>query len=178
MRRFPSTSLLLLLTFLPNCMAYNGVPGTTSTINGYDTELGTDPICWTGRSTALLENENETDAVITPFPNPVVEDFNLLGETQLLRECPTGIRLKGFAPTEFGTAPDYEDGIRPRTKQWYNYTLEFTIDQLGLQGNSLISDENPTVVAVQVSMNNTFPLRLFIIHAHQCHATLVFTLRL
>ena len=151
-RRFLSISLLLLLKILPYCMAYNGVPGTTSTINGYDTELGTDPICWTGRSTALLENENETDAVMTPFPNPVVEDFNLLGETQLLRECPTGIRLKGFAPTEFGTPPDYEDGIRPRTKQWYNYTLEFTIDQLGLQGNSLISDENPTVVAVQVSI--------------------------
>lgn len=88
--------------------------------------------------------------MVTPFPNPVVENFELLGETKLLQSCPTGIHLKGFAPTEFGTPPLYKDGIRPRTKQWYNYTLEFTIDQLGLQGNSLISDDTPTVVALQV----------------------------
>jgi hypothetical protein len=141
---------LFIFTRLKESDAYNGVPGTTSTVSGYDTELGTDPVCWSGRSTALLEKNNETDTVVTPFPNPVVEDFELLGETKLLLECPTGIQFKGFAPAEFGTAPQYNDGIRPRTKQWYNYSLEFTIDQLGLQGNSLISDDDPTVVAVQV----------------------------
>jgi hypothetical protein len=127
------------------------VPGTTSTLNGYDTELGTDPVCWTGRSASLLNRENVSDATVTPFPNPVVEKFQLLGETKLLQECPTGIKLNAFAPKEFGTSPDYNDGIRPRTKQWYNYTVEFTIDQLGVRGNSLISDVSPTIVAVQVS---------------------------
>lgn len=181
-RRFLYISLLLLIKILPYCLSYNGVPGTTSTINGYDTELGTDPICWFGRSTSLLEYHNETDTVKTPFPNPVVENFELLGATQLLRECPSGIELKGFAPEEFGTPPNYEDGIRPRTKQWYDYRLEFTIDQFGLLGNSLISDENPTVVAVQVSVSVlesvltcTFLLRNSNRHSHPCYPLLTCT---
>ena len=103
---------------------------------------------------ALLDSDNTTDTEeITPFPNPVVENFELVGETKLLLECPTGIALKAYAPEEFGTSPQYSDGIRPRTKQWYNYTVQFTIDQLGLQGNALISDNSPTIVAVQVSFH-------------------------
>lgn len=128
------------------------VPGTTGTLSGYDTELGVDPVCWTGSSASLLKENVSDTTVITPFPNPVVENFQLLGETELLRECPTGIELKAFAPPEFGTPPLYQDGIRPRTKVWYNYTIEFTIDQLGVRGNALISDETPTIVAVQVCL--------------------------
>jgi len=142
------TLLLVLLSLIVSVKAT--VPGTTSTISGYDTELGTDPVCWTGRSASLLNTSEEAE-VVTPFPNPVVEDFQLLGETRLLQACPTGVNLTAFAPKEFGTPPHYNDGIRPRTKQWYNYTINFTIDQLGLSGNSLISDDSPTIVALQVS---------------------------
>lgn len=152
-----SSTLSLLIWFALNAhIAEATVPGTTGTQNGYDTELGTDPVCWWGRSTALLESTNDTDipetVSVTQFPNPVVKDFELLGETKLLLECPAGVQLKAFAPPEFGTSPHYKDGIRPRTKQWYNYTIQFTIDQLGLEGNSLISDANPAIVAVQASI--------------------------
>jgi len=148
MKCFCSTLLLLLAgTHLVEA----NIPGTTSTNNGYNTELGTDPVCWTSRSTSLLKSMSVTDILITPFPNEVVKDFTLLGETMLLLECPSGNDLKVFAPPEFGTAPHHKDGIHPRTKQWYNYTIQFTINQRELEGNTIISDDSPTIVAVQVS---------------------------
>jgi hypothetical protein len=124
-----------------------GVPGTTGTLSGYDTELGKDPVCWTGSSRAVTGNLTET---VTPFPNPLVPEFQLLGTTKLLLECPEGVKLEAFAPKEFGTPPDYNDGIRPRTKQWYNFTVQFTINLVNLTGTILVSD-NTTAVAVQVS---------------------------
>jgi hypothetical protein len=143
---------LVLLSCISLVSTQAGVPGTTGTISGYDTELGTDPVCWTGSSTALADAGNVSETtVVTPFPNPLVQDFDLLGETKLLPECPTGVKLEAFAPKEFGTPPDYNDGIRPRTGQWYNYSVQFTIDKFDLRGNTIVSDETPTVVAVQVS---------------------------
>jgi hypothetical protein len=143
---------LLLQSCISLVLAQASVPGTTGTINGYDTEMGTDPVCWTGSSTALADAGNASETtVVTPFPNPLVQDFDLLGETKLLLECPTGVKLEAFAPKEFGTPPYYNDGIRPRAGQWYNFSVQFTIDQLGLRGNRIVSDETPTIVAVQVS---------------------------
>jgi hypothetical protein len=152
------TRILLLFVLL---LTYNlvsaqaGVPGTTGTLSGYDTELGTDPVCWTGSSVDLAGNLSER-VTITPFPNPLVQDFHLLGNTKLLLECPKGVKLDAFAPKEFGTPPDYNDGIRPRTKQWYNFTVQFTINLVNVTGSILVSD-NTTSVAVQVSDSSVIP---------------------
>ena len=153
-----ATFLLLWAVFVKG-----SVPGTTQTHSGYDTELGKDAVCWTGKSTALATGE--LNATITPFPNPVIENFTLYGDTKLLLECPSGITLKAFAPPEFGTPPGYHDGIRPRTKVWYNFTVRFTLDLSQVQGDTLLSDDTPTVVAIQVSAHDMHACDF---HGHLC----------
>jgi hypothetical protein len=129
-------SFLVFLVLVPNAEPSFGIPGTTQTISGYDTEIGEDPICW--KSTASTEGE-----VDSPFPNPLVKDFNLLGEVALLRSCPTLNYITAQAP------PEYQRGERLRTGEIYEYSVSVTLNIASTGGNAFVSDDGP-VVAVQI----------------------------
>jgi hypothetical protein len=83
-----------------------GIPGTTQTLSGYDTELGEDPICWLSIASATPEEG-------IAFPNGVlVEDFALADKVQLLPSCPNGTWLEADSPPEF-----QQEGFRPRIRE-------------------------------------------------------------
>lgn len=115
------------------------IPGTTQTENGYDTELGNDPICWRSEGDTM-SSSNLTKA----FPNYLLSEFKLDGQVELLRACPQNNSLRAFAPVE------RLNGVRLRTHQWYNYTVDVTLDLASLGGNELLSDNVTHRVSVQV----------------------------
>ena len=134
-----------------------GIPGTTQTLNGYDTALGNDPICWVGESAAAQSQLNETavaevqvedsavdQLVKTVFPNPLVENFTLLGKTEILDACPKGNRVEVTLPQESLR------GERLRTLQYYNYSLRVELDLDTLDGDMIITDNGTASIALQV----------------------------
>lgn len=131
---------LVVLSLLSVGRANFAIPGTTQTINGYDTELGEDSICWKSFGT----NGTETSSNIL-FANPLVEQFVLEEKVELLRECPDRNALHAWAPLEF------QRGERLRTKEWYNYTVDIDLNITSLGGNSsqFVSDDGPRV-AIQI----------------------------
>jgi cadmium resistance protein CadD (predicted permease) len=126
---------IVFLVLVPNVTSSFGIPGTTQTISGYDTEVGEDPICWRCSASAV-----EGDI---PFPNPLIKDFKLTGEVALLRECPALNYITAEAP------PEFQRGERLRTGQLYDYKVSITLNLDSLGGNAFISDEGP-LVAVQI----------------------------
>jgi hypothetical protein len=130
-------SFLVFLVLVPKAEPSFGIPGTTQTISGYDTELGEDPICWRSTASSI---EGEID---TPFPNPLVIDFNLLGEVALLKRCPALNYITAQAP------PEFQRGERLRTGEIYEYSVSITLNIASLDGNAFVSDEGP-LVAVQI----------------------------
>ena len=131
---------LLLVLNASLVAAFQGIPGTKSTINGYDSELGTDAICWTSEAAENQEAES------FPFPNPLVRDFAVRDRVQLLEACPSGNSLKAFAPAEARL------GKRLRTYRWYDYYVEISVDTSTLSdfNYEIIADDNQPIVAVQV----------------------------
>jgi hypothetical protein len=118
-----------------------GIPGTTQTISGYDTELGKNPICWTSTASDV---RGELD---TPFPNPLIDDFKIQGEVTLLRKCPALNFMTAEAPIEF------QRGERLRTREMYDYKVSITLNLDSLGGNIFVSDEG-SVIAVQILVCN------------------------
>jgi hypothetical protein len=127
-----------------------GIPGTTQTNNGYDTALGNDPICWLAAAANPYENVTSTaandarDISKTVFPNPLVEDFVLLGETEIRKSCPKGNSVKVQKPIES------VKGERLRTLRYYNYTLQVEIDLNTLDGDYIFTDNGTSTIALQV----------------------------
>jgi hypothetical protein len=96
--------------------------------------MGEDPICWSSFASATGE-----DGI--PFPNgELVEDFSLANEVKLAPSCPNGTWLEAFAPSEF-LEPDF----RPRTGEYYNYTIKASINLDELSGLYIVSDEGSRV---------------------------------
>ncbi|KAL3936930.1 MAG: hypothetical protein SGARI_002350, partial [Bacillariaceae sp.] len=121
-----------------------GIPGTTQTISGYDTEMGEDPICWSSFASATGQ-----DGI--PFPNgELVEDFSVATQVNLAPACPNGTWLEAFAPAEF-----LEDGFRPRTGVFYEYTIKASIDLDELSGLNIVSDEGGRVAIGVVACDST-----------------------
>lgn len=136
MRPFLVHWLIILGSLLLHVLADGplGIPGTTQTISGYDTELGTDPICWSSFASATGE-----DGI--PFPNgELVENFSLANEVHLAPTCPNGTWLEAYAPSEF-----LDPEFRPRTLEWYNYTIKGTVDLEELPGLQIVSDEGSRI---------------------------------
>lgn len=133
---FPLPQMCLFLGLVLHVIADGplGIPGTTQTISGYDTELGSDPICWSSQASATgLEG--------IPFPNgELVEDFSLANEVVLAPSCPNGTWIEAFAPPEF-----LEPNFRPRTLEWYNYTIKGAIALDELSGVNIVSDEGSRI---------------------------------
>jgi hypothetical protein len=122
-----------------------GIPGTTQTNNGYDTALGNEPICWMGAAANKYENETSAaNAGITVFPNPLVADFELLGETEILKSCPKGNLVIVQKPMES------LQGERLRTLRYYNYSLHVEIDLSTLDGDYIFTDNGTSTIALQV----------------------------
>lgn len=119
-----------------------GLPGTTQTISGYDTELGTDAMCWRSQG-SLIASKDSID-----FPNPLIKDFRLNGRIKLLDSCPVGNSV-------IASSPDLIVGERLRTEQWRNYTVSIKLNTTSLTDDGAIvdrfftSDRGPTI-AVQI----------------------------
>jgi hypothetical protein len=131
-------SVLVIFVLVPKAEPSFGIPGTTQTISGYDTELGEDPICWRSNASTV---EGEIEDI--PFPNPLVKNFKLLGEVALLRECPGLNFITGEAP------PEFQLGERLRTGEIYEYSASITLEIYSLGGNVFVSDEGP-LIGVQI----------------------------
>jgi hypothetical protein len=134
-RRIHTFSLRLLVVALlaslphPTRSDSTGIPGTTQTLNGYDTEMGEDAMCWSSLASPTQEGG-------IPFPNGVlVANFSLADKVELLRSCPNGTHLHGRSPPEFADAT-----FRPRTGEWYNYTVYGRLDLTALNGLYVASD--------------------------------------
>ena len=124
-----------------------GIPGTTQTDNGYDTELGTDAICW--KSSGVIPPVKEQSTLNTIhddtdrdkqlsilFANDLIQNFTLPSSNtvKLLTSCPTDNVLTTQAPLE------WRNGGRLRTGTWYNYTVSVQINLQSLGGRNFISD--------------------------------------
>jgi hypothetical protein len=129
---------IVFLMLVPRAEPSFGIPGTTQTISGYDTELGEDPICWRSNASTV---DGEIEDI--PFPNPLVKNFKLLGEVALLRECPGLNYITGKAP------PEFQRGERLRTGEIYEYSVSITLEIRSLGGNIFVSDEGP-LIGVQI----------------------------
>jgi hypothetical protein len=132
-------SSLLFLVMAPSATPSFGIPGTTQTTTGYDTELGEDPICWRSSASTF---EGELNGVI-PFPNPLVNNSIIEGEVELLKRCPALNYLTAEAPLEF------RHGERLRTGQVYNYSVAITLN-IGSLGGSVFVSDNGALIAVQI----------------------------
>ena len=147
----PLLLLLVSLLAIPDVQGF-GVPGTSQTLNGYDTEGGFNPVCWLGSSDPaifsgaenLQINEDEK-AKATPWNNKLYKSFMLTGQVELLPECPAGVTIDGDAPNELT-----ELGEVMRTGQYYDYAVRGSIDLDQLAGEYVFSDDGPRI-AVQVS---------------------------
>jgi hypothetical protein len=126
---------IVFLSLVPKAEPSFGIPGTTQTISGYDTELGEDPICWRCNASTV-----EGDI---PFPNPLIKHFKLTGEITLLKSCPALNYMTAGAP------PEFQRGERLRTGKSYDYKVSITLNLDSLGGNVFTSDEGP-LVAVQI----------------------------
>ena len=150
----PLLLLLVSLLAVPIVQGF-GVPGTSQTLRGYDTEGGYDPVCWLGSSDPAAlslsggeENDGvdeEADVKATPWDNKLYKSFMLTGQVELLPECPAGVSIEGDAPAELA-----ERGEVMRTGQYYDYAVRGSIDLDELAGEYVFSDDGPRV-AVQVS---------------------------
>jgi 7 transmembrane sweet-taste receptor of 3 GCPR len=128
----------------------NGIPGTTQTDNGYDTETGTDPMCW--RSYGDIHAPNSTTrttaAAAATFSNYLLTGFELgpNRSVELLRACPgNGANdIRGYAP------PEKVQGQRLRTGQWYNYSARVRLDLASLGGTEFVADNGTNQVSVQI----------------------------
>jgi hypothetical protein len=117
------------------------IPGTTQTYSGYDTETGTDAICW--RSQGIASNVTIDGSII--ISNPLVANFRCLeGKVNLLQSCPEGNTLTTYEPIEY----NHE---RLRTRRWYNHTviLNLNLQNLNSTNPNLVSDQGSYLV-VQV----------------------------
>jgi len=127
-----------------------GIPGTTQTDNGYDTELGSDPICW--ESTGKV-SDHDDDPNSRLFENYLIKNFRLDHSVTLLSRCPSNNTLVGHPPAIVDRRSDYDaknGEQRLRTGTWYNFTVVATLDLYGLGGNVFVSDDPINRVSFQV----------------------------
>lgn len=112
------------------------IPGTTLTWNGYDVPLGDDPICWLSESSNLPGN---SDLPTMQFPNPLVEDFSIAGEIEMLKRCPAGNYVSVLIP-----------GEKLWTLTYYDYSLLVNLDLDTIPGEYIETDNNDATIALQV----------------------------
>ena len=140
--------------FLCQCLLHNhptvvttaqqarGIPGATQTLSGYDTELGTDAVCWNSYSARKYDGE------VYPFPNELVKDFSVAGNITLQKQCPVGNTITAALPDDRealrGRGMYFQN--RLRTSVVYNYTVHATFNLTSLQHPYFVSDTGPTVL--------------------------------
>jgi hypothetical protein len=126
-----------------------GIPGTTQTMYGYDTALGNESICWFGLAAPPEDLQNRTSEAVdelikTVFPNPLVENFTLVGKTEIMKTCPEGNAVSVEKPVES------LQGERLRTLRYYNYPLEVNVNLDTLDGDGILSDNGLSTIALQI----------------------------
>lgn len=92
--------------------------GTTMTLSGdgYDTAQGRQALCWRGRAARYEATASEA----TNFPSSPLEDFHLLGRTELLGDCSSQTLQVG--------SPQAQRGERLRTGETYDFDVQVDID--------------------------------------------------
>lgn len=141
---------LVLQTAMSNPPNAFNIPGTTQTNDGYDTELGTNAICWFSHGPGPADID-KSDSETIPFPNPLIADFVIGGNgVQPLKDCPVGNQVRALAPIEFD-----RDG-KLRVESYYEFTVFVQLNVTSLIGQAsgisdptFISDDEPKV-AIQI----------------------------
>jgi hypothetical protein len=119
----------LVLLGLCGVNALMGIPGTTRTKSGYDTEMGQDAMCWSSVASSTPEFD-------TPSPDgALVKNFAMADQVKLHSSCPYGTWLTAHAPPEFS-----QPGFRPRTLEWYNFTVKGRLSLEALSDIFVASD--------------------------------------
>jgi hypothetical protein len=129
----------------------NGVPGTTQTDSGYDTEMGVDPMCWTSSGDITNVSYSGSGNETLGLSNYLIKNFDLSANSsvELLRACPgNGANyIQGRAP------PEKLRGERLRTGTWYNYSVDVKLDLSALGGTEFVADDdNVTIHRVSVQI--------------------------
>lgn len=133
--------LLLLWGRYAAAQGGGGIPGTSQTLSGYDTEMGVDSVCWRSTSAKYYAG------VAYPFPNPLAANFSVAGNIELLKACPTGNTITAYAPVERETLHGAKNFNRSRlrTHTWYNFPVRATFNLTSLDRMYFVSDWGPTV---------------------------------
>jgi len=140
--KYVCEQLWLLVAFLWSYgfsgVSAGGIPGTSQTDSGYDTEAGVDAICWKSDS-------GGTEGIA--LPNPLIADFVVdFDGVELLRACPIGNNVSGTQPDE-----NTIFGEQLRTGQDYNYTVTLNVNLTSLNATQgFTSDAGPGLVAIQI----------------------------
>jgi hypothetical protein len=129
----------------------NGIPGTTQTDKGYDTEMGVDPMCWksTGDRTNASYSGSSNETV--GLSNYLMKDFSLSknSSVELLRACPGN----GSNYLQAEAPPERLRGERLRTGRWYNYSVNVRLDLSALGATAFVADsDNVTTHRVSVQI--------------------------
>lgn len=133
-----------------------GVPGTSHTISGYDTEAGLDAVCWvTANAQTIRISDNEfnfskADGNLTLLDNNLANNFYVFSDPAitLLPQCPKGINLHGYTPSDIR---QIQGEMTLQTKKSVDFNIKATIDMSGVEGMQLFSDKfRYTTLQVQI----------------------------
>lgn len=93
---------------------------TTMTLpgNGYDTAQGQEALCWRGR----VARYEATISEVMGLPLSPLEDFHLMGRTELLGDCSSQTLQVGSPQVQFFR------GNRLRTGESYNFSVQVDVD--------------------------------------------------
>ena len=204
MRMMPSIlsapALLLPALALVGVVDGLGIPGTSHTVRGYDTEGGDEPICWRGRSDLAALSSSGTGAdgggdgdgnggsdvpsrkqrqllQQMAWDNKLYKNFILTGEVDLLPQCPRGLYIEGDVPT--ADVETVRNDVMLRTGEFHDYNVRLSIDLDVMGGDYVFSDEGPRI-AVQVSSYGPGAEKGYagtrVYHQYICYACIWYTI--
>lgn len=129
--------------------AFLGSPGNDASENGYDAG-GTEPVCRLGRSIygALYQNMLEWNESSSMIENPLVSDFEMVGEPELYPRCPNGTDLDISPPQDIR-----EDGSL-LTLRNYSFVVNGTLDLRQWPADIPVTDQNTMEAVVHVSVKD------------------------
>eukprot|EP00591_Stephanopyxis_turris_P000918 CAMPEP_0195518778 /NCGR_PEP_ID=MMETSP0794_2-20130614/13650_1 /TAXON_ID=515487 /ORGANISM="Stephanopyxis turris, Strain CCMP 815" /LENGTH=709 /DNA_ID=CAMNT_0040647803 /DNA_START=40 /DNA_END=2169 /DNA_ORIENTATION=+ len=124
-----SLFLLLISNGEVHAQSIHAVPGTFHSKNGYDTETGSDALCWETKGDTSPNNLSKTE-----LPNNLVSGFFVSSGVELKTGCPKGMNVTGYVP-------ELAINEKRRTETNYTYRVAIELNITELQGSEIISDK-------------------------------------
>lgn len=152
-RRALLLALLLAIGPFGGSGAFLGIPGNVASENGYDA-AGTEPVCRLGRSMygTLYQSIFEWSESSSRIENPLVSDFEMVGEPELYPRCPNGTDLDVFTPQDIR-----EDGSL-LTLRNYSFVINGTLDLRQWPADIPVTDQDTMEAVVHVSVEDVWVL--------------------